>query len=224
MNAKQIAAEHAVTYIQNGMTIGIGTGSTSEFAIEAIGKRVQEGLTIQAVASSVRSEELAKDAGIALVDFSEVETIDLYIDGADEVDTDLNLIKGGGGALLREKIIAFNSNEFIVIVDDTKLVQHLGKFPLPVEVVSFGFELTIRQLQKLGCATTIRCKNESHFVTDNWNFIVDCDFKQIENPGELQHSLNAIPGVVDHGLFPNSMVSKVVVGYENGEVKEIRRN
>lgn len=224
MNAKQIAAEHAVTYIQNGMTIGIGTGSTSEFAIEAIGKRVQEGLTIQAVASSVRSEELAKDAGIALVDFSEVETIDLYIDGADEVDTDLNLIKGGGGALLREKIIAFNSNEFIVIVDDTKLVQHLGKFPLPVEVVSFGFELTMKQLQELGCTTTLRNKSGNHFVTDNWNFIVDCDFKQIANPGELQHTLNAIPGVVDHGLFPNTMVTKVVVGYDNGEARVIKRD
>ena len=224
MNAKKIAAEHAVNYIQNGMTIGIGTGSTSEFAIEAISKKVKEGLSIKAVASSVRSEQLANNAGISLIDFSEVQTIDLYIDGADEVDTELNLIKGGGGALLREKIIASNSKGFIVIVDNTKQVQHLGKFHLPVEVVSFAVELTIKQLQALGCTTAIRNKNGNLFVTDNWNFIVDCDFKQIPEPGELQYTINAIPGVVEHGLFPNTMVSKVVVGYENGEIQVIERD
>jgi len=224
MNAKQIAAEHAVRYIQNGMTIGIGTGSTSVFAIEEIGKRVQEGLSIKAVASSTRSEELAKNAGIKLVAFSEIKTIDLYIDGADEVDAELNLIKGGGGALLREKIIAFNSKEFIVIVDSTKLVQQLGKFHLPVEVVPFAVELTIQQLQKLGCTTAIRRTNGNLFVTDNGNFIIDCDFKQIAKPEELQYVINAIPGVVEHGLFPNPMVNRVVVGYENGKIQIIKHN
>jgi ribose 5-phosphate isomerase A len=224
MNAKQIAAEHAITYIQSGMTIGIGTGSTSEFAIEAIGRKVQEGLSIKAVASSIRSEELARGAGIMLIPFSEVKTIDLYIDGADEIDAELNLIKGGGGALLREKIIAFNSKEFIVIVDSTKLVRQLGKFHLPVEVIPFAVELTMQQLQKLGCTTAMRRTNENLFISDNRNFIIDCDFKQIQKPGELQHTLSAIPGVVEHGLFPNTMVSKVVIGYESGEVQVIERN
>jgi ribose 5-phosphate isomerase A len=224
MDAKQLAAEHAVNYIQNEMTIGIGTGSTSEFAIEAIGRKVQEGLSIKAVASSVRSEELARDAGITLVPFSEVETIDLYIDGADEVDRELNLIKGGGGALLREKIIAFNSKEFIVIVDSSKLVQQLGKFHLPVEVIPFAVELTMQHLQKLGCTAYMRTKNENLFVTDNWNFIIDCDFKQIQNVNELQQRINVIPGVIEHGLFLNTMVSKVVVGHENGDIEVIKRD
>src|SRR5215203_3608236 len=156
MNAKRLAAEHAVELIKDGMTVGIGTGSTSAFAIEAISKRIKEGLSIKAVASSLRSEELAKNAGIRLIPFSRVETIDLYIDGADEVDQELNLIKGGGGALLREKILAFHAKEFIVIVDSSKLVTHLGKFLLPVEVVPFALELTVRRLQKFGCTTLIR--------------------------------------------------------------------
>ena len=126
--------------------------------------------------------------------------------------------------MLREKIIAFNSKEFIVIVDSSKLVQRLGKFPLPVEVVSFAFELTIKQLQKLGCTTAMRSKNENLFVTDNWNFIADCDFKQIENVNELQNAINTIPGVVEHGLFPNTVVSKVLVGHDSGEVHVIERN
>ena len=221
MNAKQLAAERAVTYIQNGMTVGIGTGSTSAFAIEAMGKRIKEGLLIKAVASSVRSEELAKAAGIQLIPFSEVETIDLYIDGADEVDKELNLVKGGGGALLREKILAFNSKHFIVIVDSTKLVEHLGKFLLPVEVLPFALELTVRQIEKLGSTTTMRKENNQPYMTDNCNLIVDCDFKKIETVDKLHHSLNAIPGVVENGLFLKSMVSKVIVGYGNGEVKEI---
>src|SRR5688572_14156344 len=223
MNAKQLAAEHAVKLIQNGMTVGIGTGSTSAFAIEVIGNRIKEGLSIKAVASSLRSEELAKDAGITLIPFSEVEHIDIYIDGADEVDRDLNLIKGGGGALLREKILAFHSKEFIVIVDNSKLVRHLGKFLLPVEVTPFAMELTVRQLQKRGCTTTIRQKNGERYITDNGNFIVDCDFKKIEEVLQLHNSINAIPGVVENGLFPKTIVSKIIVGLERGEVQVITK-
>lgn len=221
MKAKQLAAEAAVQYIQNGMTVGIGTGSTSAFAIEAIGKKLQQGLSIKAVASSLRSEEMAKAAGVGLISFSEVNTIDIYIDGADEVDKNLNLIKGGGGALLREKILAFNSKQFIVIVDSSKQVEHLGKFPLPVEVTPFAMELTIRQLQKLNCTTTIRQANNKPYVTDNGNHIIDCHFQKIEKVDELNRSIHAIPGVVENGLFPNKMVNKVIVGYENGEVKEL---
>ena len=221
MNTKQIAAEHAVKLIEEGMTVGIGTGSTSAFAIEAISKRIKEGLSIKAVASSLRSEELAKGAGITLIPFSEVKQIDIYIDGADEVDGDLNLIKGGGGALLREKILAFNSKKFIVIVDSSKLVPHLGKFLLPVEVVPFAMELTLRQLQKLAYTIIIRQDNGKNYNTDNGNIIVDCDFKKIEQVDQLHDAINAIPGVVENGLFSKTMVSKIIVGHESGDVEVI---
>lgn len=218
MNAKQLAAEHAVQFVKNGMTVGLGTGSTSAFAIEAVGKKVQQGLSIKAVASSLRSEELANNSGITLIPFSEVQTIDIYIDGADEVDKDLHLIKGGGGALLREKILAFNSKQFLVIVDSSKMVQHLGAFLLPVEVVPFAMELTLKQLQKTGCTTSIRMQNNEQYITDNGNLIIDCDFKKIEKVEELHHFINNIPGVVENGLFLNSIVSQVIVGQENGGV------
>lgn len=223
MNAKQLSAEHAVQFVKDGMTVGLGTGSTSAFAIEAIGRKVKEGLSLKAVASSVRSEELAREAGITLIPFAEVSTIDIYIDGADEVDKDLNLIKGGGAALLREKILAFNSKEFLVIVDSSKLVEYLGKFLLPVEIVPFAMELTLKQIQKTGCTTSIRMNDGKPHITDNGNLIIDCDFKKIEEVGQLHHFLNNIPGVVENGLFLNKLVSKVIAGDESGEVKVITR-
>lgn len=223
MNAKQLSAEHAVQFVKNNMTVGLGTGSTSAFAIEAIGKKVQEGLSIKAVASSLRSEELAKNSGITLIPFSELETIDIYIDGADEVDKDLNLIKGGGAALLREKILAFNSKEFVVIVDNSKLVERLGKFLLPVEIIPFAMELTLKQIKKAGCSTSIRMNNNKPYITDNGNLIIDCDFKKIEQVEQLHYELNNIPGVVENGLFLNNIVSKVIVGYESGKVNVINK-
>ena len=219
MKAKRFAAEKAVTFVKNGMTIGLGTGSTASFAIEAIGELVEKGLSIIAVASSVRSEDLAKKHGIQLISFSEVESIDLYIDGADEVDPQMNLIKGAGGALFREKILAFNSKEFIVIVDSSKLVDHLGRLPLPVEVTVFGHELTRKHLEKLDCTTTIRQENNKPYKTDNGNLIIDCVFNKITEVEQLNHRMEAIPGVVENGLFSKSMVSRLIVGYENGEVK-----
>jgi ribose 5-phosphate isomerase A len=219
MNGKQLAAEHAAEFVKNGMTVGLGTGSTSAYAIEAIGKKVQQGLSIKAVASSIRSEDLARKHGITLIPFPAVSSIDIYIDGADEVDTSLNLIKGGGGALLREKILAFNSRQFIVIVDDSKLVERLGKFLLPIEVTSFAKELTIAQLQKLGCSTLMRKDGNEPYITDNGNFIIDCDFKRIEDVDRLHQLINAIPGVVENGLFLNNIVHKVIVGYSTGDVK-----
>ena len=223
MNAKQRAAERAVQLVEKGMTVGLGTGSTSAFAIEAIGKRIKQGLAVKAIASSIQSEHLAKKAGITVIPLSEVTTIDIYIDGADEVDKDLNLIKGGGGALLREKILAYNSNQFIVIVDEFKLVKHLGKFLLPIEVTPFAAELTTKQLHKLGCTTIVRHKDGKPYITDNNNFIIDCDFKKIEQVEKLQQLINAIPGVMENGLFLNNMVNKVIVGYDNGEVKVIEK-
>ena len=221
MNAKKAAAAKAVTYIKDGMTLGLGTGSTAAFAIELIGQMVRNGLVVEAAASSVQSAKQAMDVGIKLIKFSNVHRLDLYIDGADEVDRDLNLIKGGGGALLREKILAFNSKQFIVIVDDTKLVDRLGKFPLPVELTPFANDLTKKNLEKLGCTTRFRMENGAPFITDNGNLIVDCNFDRIADPEELHRLIKKIPGVVEHGLFSNTLTGKVIVGYENGDTKEL---
>lgn len=223
MIAKQVAAAAAVKEVKNNMTVGLGTGSTAAFAIKEIGIRVKEGLFIKAVASSVQSEQLAKREGIEIIQFSNVGVIDIYIDGADEVDADLNLIKGGGGALLREKILAYNSRQFIVIVDDSKLVNHLGKFPLPVEITPFAFELTLRNLEKLGCQATIRKKGEKNYITDNGNLIADCDFGKIIDTAKLEKSIKNIPGVMECGLFQASLVNKLFVGYEDGKLVTIDR-
>jgi len=223
MNAKKLAAEKAVRFVIDGMTVGLGTGTTASYAIEAIGMLVSQGMSIKAVASSHRSEDLAKKHGINLVPFSQIQSIDIYIDGADEVDHHLNLLKGGGGALLREKIIAFNSKEFIVIADSSKLVDHLGRFPLPVEVTSFAYELTRKHLENLNCSTNIRIENNQPFKTDNGNIIIDCLFNKITEVDKLDQQIKSIPGVVENGLFSNNMVSKVIVGYEKGEVRVIER-
>lgn len=219
MNAKQAAAYKAVEAVQSGMTVGLGTGTTTYFAVEKLGTLVRNGLQLKAVCSSVATEELARAAGIALIPFSAVAGIDLYIDGADEVDARLNLIKGGGGALVREKIIAFNSKAFIVIVDNAKRVAKLGRFPLPVEVVPFAVELTIKNLEKLGAKVVLRQKEKETFISDNGNFIVDLHLGAIEDPVTLNTSINAIPGVVESGLFDGRLVRRLVVGFEDGRVE-----
>src|SRR5450631_324490 len=152
MNPKQLAAEKAVSFLEDGMTIGLGTGSTAYWAIEKIGEKVKrEGWKIKAIATSIRSEEQARGLGIPIFDFSTIKSIDITIDGADEVNEKMELIKGGGGALLREKIVASNSKQMIVVADESKWVSMLGKFPLPVEVIHFGWERTFEKLQLLGC-------------------------------------------------------------------------
>lgn len=218
MNAKQLAAVEAVTHIEDGMTVGLGTGSTSFFAIHRIAERVKEGLRIRAVSSSKGSESLARELGIPIVPFADIDAIDVTIDGADEVDDAFNLIKGGGGALLREKILAANSRRFIVIVDESKLVRTLGTFPLPVEVVPFAHELTVRKLEALGCKPAIRQADGRPFVSDNGNYIVDCRFDAIPDPAALSGRLHAIPGVVEHGLFVR-MTETVVVGSSEGTTR-----
>jgi ribose 5-phosphate isomerase A len=218
MNAKQVAAYKAVEAVQAGMTVGLGTGSTAYFAIERLGALVRNGLQLQAVGSSLKTESLAREAGIPIVDFAEVRHIDLYIDGADEVDENFNLVKGGGGALVREKIVAFNSDTFIVIVDSSKQVQTLGAFPLPVEVVPFAANLTLRHLEKMGGKAALRQKEGRTFVSDNGNFIVDVQFGVIQDPVALNVAINVIPGVVESGLFPGTMVQRVLVGYDDGRV------
>ncbi|MEJ8302477.1 ribose-5-phosphate isomerase RpiA [Saccharibacillus sacchari] len=222
MNTKKLAAERAVESIEEGMTVGLGTGSTAYFAIEKLGQRVQEGLTIRAVATSKRSEEQALGLGIPIVPFAEVGRIDITIDGADEVDRNLQLIKGGGGALLREKIVAARSDKMFVIVGEDKLVETLGAFPLPVEIVPFAHEWTLDTLKALHLNPKLRLDNGDLYVTDNGNYIADCHDVQITDPAKLHASLNAIPGVVENGLFVD-MAHTVIVGRENGSIDMITK-
>jgi ribose 5-phosphate isomerase A len=223
MNAKKNAADRAVTFIESGMTVGLGTGSTAYWAIERIGQRVsQEGLRIKAIATSIRSEEQARQLGIPIFPFADLGNIDITIDGADEADPRLNLIKGGGGALLREKIVASNSNRLIIVADESKIVKHLGKFPLPVEIAIFGWEKTIHKLQALGCSPNLRQEDQQPFLTDNGNYIIDCSFGEIADPAKLHEQINAIVGVMENGLFIH-MASTLVAGYEDGRTQVFER-
>jgi ribose 5-phosphate isomerase A len=223
MNAKQLAAEKAVTFLEDGMTIGLGTGSTAYWAIEKIGEKVKnDNWKIRAIATSIRSEEQARSLGIPIIDFSSIHAIDITIDGADEVNDKLQLIKGGGGALLREKIVATNSKQMIVVADESKWVKTLGKFPLPVEVIHFGWERTFEKLQILGCDPKRRMTGTVPYLTDNGNYIIDCAFGQIKDPPALHDSVNAITGVVDNGLFIH-IATRLVLGFDNGETRVIDR-
>ena len=219
MEAKRAAAEKAVEWVSDGMVVGLGTGSTAYWAIKKLGERVKEGLRIQAVASSTTTEQLAWEEGIILTSFSDLERIDVTIDGADEVDEHHNLIKGGGGALLREKILAYHSKTFLVVVDEAKLVEVLGAFPLPVEIVPFAADLTLKHLADLGSTAVLRQKDGTLYKTDNGNLIADCRFEHIPEPLSLDIILRTIPGVVETGLFPHTMVSQVIIGYTNGRVE-----
>lgn len=216
---KRLAAEKAAGYLKDGMIVGLGTGSTAYWAIREIGRLVKEGLSIQAIATSKPSEAHARRLGIPLATFKDVDHIDITIDGADEVDTQLQVIKGGGGALLREKIVASATKELIIIVDDDKLVDQLGRFPLPVEIVPFGSERTLRQLDALGCNPELRMHEDTPFVTDNGNYTADCRLGQIEKPYELHEAINRIVGVVDNGLFLD-MTHRVIIGCSDGTVNE----
>jgi ribose 5-phosphate isomerase A len=201
LNEKKKVGEKAADYVKDGMVIGLGTGSTVFYTLTKLGQLVQQGLSIKGIPTSLQTEKLAKELGIPLVSFNEIEQIDLAIDGADEVNPDLNLIKGGGGALLREKIIARAAGTFIVVADSHKMVDTLGSFPHPVEVIPFGMEMTRKYLEELGGSPKLRQKNGSAYQTDNGHYIFDCSFREITHPGDLERDLNLIPGVVDNGLF-----------------------
>ncbi|WP_434751760.1 ribose-5-phosphate isomerase RpiA [Paenibacillus amylolyticus] len=222
MNLKQIAAEHAAAFVEDGMKVGLGTGSTAYYAICRIGERVREGLNIQAVATSEASDKLAREWGIPIIPFDQIGRLDLTIDGADEVDPDFNLIKGGGGALLREKIVAANSDKLIIVADGSKAVNKLGKFPLPVEVVPFASEWTFQALEKMGCQPKWRMDKQEPYHTDNGNLIADCHLGAIANAAELNLQLNMLPGVVDNGLFVN-MANVVIIAKEDGTIDELHR-
>lgn len=220
INVKQLAAEKAVEYVQDGMKVGLGTGSTAYWAIRKLGERVSGGLQITAVATSQASEDQARELGIPLVAFGDVDSLDLTIDGADELDGALQLIKGGGGALLREKIVAMGSARMIVVADESKAVTTLGKFPLPVEIVPFAWEWTVAALAKLGCKTELRRSGEDLYKTDNGNYIADCRFEAIESAAELALALQRIPGVVEHGLFIG-IADLAIIGKSDGTIEII---
>ncbi|WP_028530813.1 ribose-5-phosphate isomerase RpiA [Paenibacillus sp. HW567] len=222
MNVKQLAAEKAVEYVEDGMKVGLGTGSTAYYAIRKLGERVKAGLKITAVATSQASEEQARELGIPLVAFGDIDGLDLTIDGADELDQKLQLIKGGGGALLREKIVARNSRRMVVIADESKAVDTLGKFPLPVEIVPFAWEWTLAGLTKLGCKAELRRSGDELYKTDNGNYIADCRFRAIASAPELARSLQSITGVVEHGLFIG-IADLAIIAKQDGSIEIVKR-
>lgn len=209
---KFVAARRGVEFVEDGMLLGLGTGSTADHTIRMIGERVREGLSVRAIPSSRRSEQLAREVGIPLIGFDAATRLDLTLDGADEVDPRFSLIKGGGGALLREKIVASASKRVVILVDSAKPVTVLGAFPLPVEVVPFGWQVVAERIAGRGARPELRrAASGEPFVTDEGHHILDCHFGQISNPGALARWLNGIPGVVEHGLFVN-LAHLVIVG------------
>ena len=216
MNLKERAAEAAVKHVKDGMVVGLGSGSTASMAIKMIGERVREGMKIVGIPTSRDSEILGKSVGIKIGELKNHPQVDVTIDGADEVDPKLNLVKGLGGALVREKIVAAATSMEIIVVDDSKLVEYLcQKAPLPVEIVRFSHEATVRRLERFDCVPKLRMRDGELYVTDNGNYIADCKFDRIDNPAKMESELNLVPGVVDNGLFVG-MAHKVVVASERG--------
>ena len=218
LEPKKIVGEKAVEFVQDGMKVGLGTGSTASFAIRALGDRVRQGLKVNCFPTSLASAQLAEALSIPLMAEDEVERLDITIDGADEVDPDKNMIKGGGGALLREKIVGAVSDRYIIIVDDSKMVRRLGAFTIPIEVVPFAWKLTARHIEDLGGITSIRQNGDGIFRTDNGHFILDADFGLIDDPADLEIQLNEIPGVVDNGLFIQ-MADQIICAHEDGRLE-----
>jgi len=220
---KRVAGEYAVGFVQPGFVTGIGTGSTVYYFIHALAEKVKQGLDITAVVTSRKSGELSKQLGITVTDLNDVDTIDITIDGADEVDKQLQLIKGGGGALLQEKMVAAASRKMIVIADGNKIADQLGRFPLPVEVIPYGWKQTQKHIGKLGCRKIIlREKDGKPFITDHGHYILDCHFEKIEQASLLSQQLNSIPGVVENGLFID-MASAVIIAKEDGTTQTMTK-
>ena len=224
--AKFVAAKRACDYVQTGMKVGLGTGSTAAWMVRCLGERVrEEGLRIVGVPTSTRTAELARQVGIQVVSLDEAKWLDLTIDGADEFDPQLALIKGGGAALLQEKIVATASDQMIVIADAAKEVATLGAFPLPVEVIPFGWqttkaliEETLVALDVMNREVSLRMNGDRPLITDESNYIVDLHLKRIGNPRQLALVLNQIPGVVENGLFID-ICDVVVIGHSDGRVQ-----
>lgn len=213
---KRLAAAKSLEFVRDGMCLGLGSGSTAAIMLRMLGDRVRDGLHIAGVPTSEASRRLAEQSGITLLGFDQVTELDLTIDGADEADAELNLIKGGGGALLREKIVASLSRRVVIIADSTKQVERLGAFPLPVEVIPFAWQPIAERLRRLDAVPRLRTNDDgTPFVTDEGNYILDCRFGTIEDPAELAATLNGLPGVVEHGLFVG-LADVLVVGHATG--------
>ncbi|SHM55527.1 ribose-5-phosphate isomerase [Roseovarius litoreus] len=224
--AKFVAAKRSVDYVEDGMRVGLGTGSTAAWMVRCLGELVREdGLKIKGVPTSTRTADLAREVGIEVISLDEARWLDLTIDGADEFDASLNLIKGGGGALLQEKIVATASDQMIVIADAGKEVETLGAFPLPIEVIPFGWETTkslveemLISMDVLGRDATLRMNGDRPFVTDEGNYILDLHLGRIGKANQLAMVLNQMPGVVENGLFID-ICDIVIVGYGDGRVE-----
>ena len=218
--AKRAAAYAAADLVQDGMTIGLGSGSTFSFVLDRLAERMrEEGLQLRGVPTSAQTAAAAERAGVPLATLDEVERLDLAIDGADEVDRDHNLIKGGGAAHTRERLVAATADELVVIVGENKLVAVLGEqFRLPVEVMPFGWTHARRRVEATGCTTELRARGDEPLVTDNGNWILDCSYDGITEPAALADVLDATVGVVDHGLFVG-MAGRVVVADDQGRVR-----
>ncbi|WP_317945586.1 ribose-5-phosphate isomerase RpiA [Carnobacterium maltaromaticum] len=216
MNLKQMVGEKAAEYVKEGMVVGLGTGSTAYYMVEAVGKMVKEGLTITGVTTSNRTAEQAKALGIPLKSVDEVDHIDITIDGSDEISSDFQGIKGGGGALLFEKIVATYSDKVIWIVDESKMVEELGAFPLPVEVMEYGSLQLFRLFEEKGYKPVFRLNEEGQkYETDGGHLLIDLHLNEIKKPFELAEFLDGLTGVVEHGLFLDC-VNTIIVGYTDG--------
>src|SRR5256884_5967082 len=220
---KKAAARASLAFVRDGDIVGLGSGSTAEYAIRLLGERVQAGLKIRGIPTSQRTKELAESLGIPLTTLQEFPDIDVTVDGADEIDPELQLIKGGGGALLREKIVASASKRMVVIADSSKRVQVLGKFPLPVEVIAMAEPLLLKKIAALGASVKLRQYPYGNpFGTDEGHPITDCHFGEIPDPRALARQLDSVPGVVEHGLFIG-MATVALIG-KGDDVVEFRRN
>ena len=219
---KEAAARASLRFIKSGQVVGLGTGSTAASFIRLLAEQVKNGLLIRGIPTSVRSQELAESLGIPLTTLDECQEIDVTVDGADEVDPELRLIKGGGGALLREKVVASATKHLVIVADATKQVPRLGKFPLPAEVIRFAQALVAKKIAALGADVRLRLQaNGTPYVTDESNYIFDCRFGEIADADNLARQLSDMPGIVEHGLFIG-MASTVLLA-KGDEIVELHR-
>ncbi|WP_158794675.1 ribose-5-phosphate isomerase RpiA [Granulicella sp. L60] len=219
---KEAAALASLSFIRDGNIVGLGTGSTAAYAVRLLGERVKAGLAIRGIPTSSQTRDLASSLGIPLTTFEEVQHIDVTIDGADEFDPQLCLIKGGGGALLREKIVASASSQLVIVTDSSKQVAVLGKFPVPIEVITFAQPLVKKEMEALGATVSVRqLPTGGPFITDEGHHILDCHFGQIPDPASLARKLSDTPGIVEHGLFIN-MASVVILAHD-GKITQLHR-
>ena len=223
MDPKERAGRKAAEYVRDGMVVGLGTGSTASWAVRALAERIEHGdlKDIQCIPTSSQTRQLADELGLSIRGLEDVDWVDLTIDGADQVDGNLNLIKGGGGALLREKVVAFSSGEIIIVVEESKLTKYLGQgVPVPVEVIPFAEAVVRSALKNLGAEVEPRMDGDDPYMTDNDNFILDCMFHSPFDPKRMEREIKRIPGVVESGLFCD-LTDRLVIGQASGEPKVV---